>query len=151
MCWGGKGASVVRFEACSMYCGQDGLGIGGCPAPRTVASVAIRSIPVESSATSTSSPVALGTGVSKVCTTGGGALAGGRTWRNNGGDGRLMTNGLGGLGSGGVESELSQVLNVVSEEPVLPPETKANAPVEENVTALAGAVKAMACRDCRVE
>src|SRR5579863_3541766 len=151
MCWGGKGASVVGLTACSMYCGQDGLGVGGWPDPRTVASVAMRSSPVESRATSTSSPVALGTGVSKVCTTGGGALAVGRAWRNNGGDGRLMTNGLGGLGGGGVESELSQVLNVVTEDPVLPPVTKANAPVEENVTALAGAVKAMVCRDCRVE
>src|ERR1019366_6202061 len=47
--------------------------------------------------------------------------------------------------------ELSQVLRTVIFEAESPPATKANAPVEENAMALAGAVRGKVCRACRGE
>src|SRR5271156_3821947 len=93
-------------------------------------------MPVLSRATSTSSPGAFTSGVSNAVTTGGGALAAGSTRRNSGAGTLLMSSGL---SAASVEIALLQVLKVVTKEAVLPPVTKAKAPVEENATALAGA------------
>src|SRR6202044_2899226 len=102
-------------------------------------------MPVLSRATSTSSPLTFTSGVSNAFTTGGGALAAGSTRRNSGGAGRLMSSGL---LAGSVESALLHVLNVVTEDAVV---TNAKAPLEENATALAGALNGMVCMDCSVE
>jgi hypothetical protein len=53
-----------------------------------------------------------------------------------------------GLLAGSVESALLHVLNVVTEDAVV---TNAKAPLEENATALAGALNGMVCMDCSVE
>src|SRR5579863_9622592 len=139
MCTGGNGTCVVGFDAMVMNCGHSKFAGAGDTFCGRMVSVAIRSIPVLSRATITSSPVAFRSGINKACTTGGGEPAAGSTLRNRGGDGKLTRNGL---FAGSVDCVLLvvHVLNAVMEGTGPFSVTKAKAPVEEKVTPLAGAV-----------